>query len=151
MNAALLAGRALSYGLGRYREGALGKTLLVGWRDASPLFAIAAGLATDSDRERFAVLARYLLRRDKADEYWLLLSADLSGGAHLVAELGGAAAVQAAPLSGQGEGLSLGPARALDAPAPLGNLLDGGENLPAVMRRDLDRLALDLGIEPPCD
>ena len=74
---------ALAYGLARYRADAAGKTLLVGWRGDAALFAIAAGLGADADRDNFAVLARYLLRREAADGYWLLLSADLEAREHL--------------------------------------------------------------------
>jgi hypothetical protein len=138
---------ALAYGANRYLDGQFGKTLLVGWRATEPLFAVAAGLARDQDRERFAVLARYLLRRDGADGYWLLLTADIAGCGHLVAEtlLAGRRTLLAAPLRPDGADFQrLGEPLPLPAEAPLGDLLDGGATLAGVMRRELDRLAESL-------
>lgn len=144
---------ALAYGLACYQADAAGKTVLVGWRAQSPLFALAAGLVADTDREQYALLARYLLRRDKADGYWLLLSADLAKQEHLVAEqvLANQRQVTAAPLqrNSRRRCISLGDRVALGAEAILGDLLDGGEPLPAVMRRELDRLVSSLAVPMP--
>lgn len=149
MNLCAEVAGALAYGAGRYADGQAGKTLLVGWRDGEALFALGAGLWDDEDRQRFATLARYLLRRDEADGYWLLLSADIQGAEHLVAEVVrcgdrqlAAAAVRRAPddaFGATGDVVELGHA------APLGDLLDGGGTLAAIMRRELDRLAEALG------
>ena len=139
---------ALAYGLARYRADAAGKTLLVGWRGDAALFAIAAGLGAESDRDNFAVLARYLLRRDGADGYWLLLSADLAAQEHLVAEsvAGQQRRLAAAPLGRDAGGAcdDLGAVVDLGGEVLLGDLLDGGDSLPGVMRRELDRLAIAL-------
>jgi hypothetical protein len=145
--------RALAYGLARYQADAAGKTLLVGWRGDSALFAIAAGLGGAADRDNFAVLARYLLRRDGADGYWLLLSADLDAQEHLAAETvaGKRRRLTAAPLQRDAAGscVALGPAVELGGEAPLGDLLDGGDSLPGLMRRELDRLARRLAVTMP--
>lgn len=144
---------ALAYGADRYAAGQAGKTLLVGWQGERALFAVAAGLASDQDRERFAVLARYLLRRDLADGYWLLLSADLDGRAQLVAEAvrGAERQLAAAPLQYAADGScqGLGEAVCLPLDAPLGDLLDGGATLAGIMRRELDRLAAALALPLP--
>lgn len=149
MTAATDPATALAYGAGRYAAGADGKTLLTGWRDGRALFALAAGLGDERHRERFAVLARYLLRRDRADGYWLLLPAELEGSEALVAELAGSAGrqVQGAVVQrGPGGGFAgLDAMQPLSAEPPLGDLLDGGDTLPAIMRRELDRLAEALG------
>ncbi len=142
---------ALAYGLARYREGALGKTLLVAWHGATPLLAIAAGLSTTTDRERFAVLGRYLLRRDRADGYWLVTRADLGGEPHLLAEHARTSERQVSGLPIDSAGGVWGGADPVAlAPGPLiGDLLDGGGSLPAIMRRELDRLAERCAIAPP--
>lgn len=143
----------LAYGASRYADGADGKTLLVGFSAQTPLFAIAAGLSGAQDRERFAVLARYLLRRHKADGYWLLLPADLDGREQLVCERVGeglsacSSAVVRRDAAGRFAGL--GDSAAVDMPPPLGDLLDGGGTLAAIMRRELDRLAEALAIPLP--
>ena len=153
MSPASAPAAALAYGLARYQADATGKTLLVGWRGDSALFAIAAGLAAESDRANFAVLARYLLRRDGADGYWLVLAADLDAQEHLVAET---AAAQPRPLpvaplhrDAAGACVELGALVDLGSEAPLGDLLDGGDSLPGVMRRELDRLARALAVVAP--
>lgn len=142
------APRALAWGQARYRAGAAGKTLLAGWRGSDCLFALAAGLASAQDRERFAVLARYLLRRDEADGYWLVFPTDLEGRPHLAVEtaLGGGCRVAVATL---GDGPQLGPTRPMGEEHQLGDLLDGGGSLPALMRRELDRLAAALAEPAP--
>lgn len=148
-----MSAAALAYGLARYRDGAAGKTLLVGWRDGEGLFAIAAGLGGAGDRERFAVLARYLLRRDRADGYWLLFAADLDRAEHLAAEVvsRGRRHLLAAPLLRDADGApaALGSDRGLDGASQLGDLLDGGAKLPALMRRELDRLGQTLAVAAP--
>jgi hypothetical protein len=135
----------LAYAASRYAGGADGKTLLVGHAADKPLFAIAAGLSGPQDQERFAVLARYLLRRDSADGYWLLLPADLDGREQLVCERVGegrsgcsAAAVRR---DAGGDFVGLGEPADLDMPPALGDLLDGGGTLAGIIRRELDRLA----------
>lgn len=141
--------RALAWGLARHRADAPGKTLLAGWRGDRCLFALGAGLGGESDRERFGVLARYLLRRDHADGYWLVFPADLDGVAQLAAETchAGLRRVGSADLPEDGE--ALGGIRELGASPQLGELLDGGGTLPALMRRELDRLAAALALAPP--
>jgi hypothetical protein len=135
----------LAYGAARYAAGADGKTLLVGLASDSPLFAVAAGLAGEQDRQRFAVLARYLLRRERADGYWLLLPANLEGREQLIAEAvaGSRRDCRAACVQRDKAGCFAGLAQAavVDLGAPLGDLLDGGETLAGLMRRELDRLA----------
>lgn len=144
---------ALAYGVEHYCQGSDGKTLLVIWQAERPLVALAAGLATDADRERFSVLSRYLVRREKADAYWLLLGADMGGAEHLVAEVAaqGRRQVVAAPVRRDANTpcFDLGQAQDLGAGPVLGNLLEAGSKLPAVMRRDLDRLAEQLAIALP--
>jgi hypothetical protein len=142
------AAAALAYGTERYAATAAGKTLLVGWREDRPLFALAAGLSGGEHQQRFAVLARYLLRRDRADGYWLMLPAELAAGEGLVAEVVSplGCQLQAAPLQRDASGRFVGLAAAepLNMAPPLGDLLDGGTTLPALMRRELDGLALAL-------
>jgi len=153
MSCSGVASRALAYGLARYQADAAGKTLLVGWRAELALFAIAAGLGAEIDRDNFAVLARYLLRRDGADGYWLLLSADLDAQEHLAAETvtGNQRQLTAAPLRRDAAAacVDLGPLVDLGSDAPLGDLLVGGGSLPGVMRRELDRLAQVLAVTTP--
>jgi hypothetical protein len=136
---------ALAYGAARYAAGEAGKTLLVGWRAGRPVCAVAAGLRQAEDRERFGVLARYLLRRDGADGYWLLLTADLDQAEQLVAEVVSASRRQGAavPIARDAERgcRLLGQPAALQLEPPLGDLLDGGAPLAGIMRRELDRLA----------
>lgn len=145
--------RALHYGAARYGEGTDGKTLLVGFHGARPLFALAAGLAGGQHQERFAVLARYLLRRERADGYWLMLPADLSGEERLVLEQVGAGGrdIRAAPVRRDDEGGFAGLAEAvpLAISPPLGDLLDGGSSIAGIMRRELDRLAEALAVPLP--
>lgn len=143
----------LAYGAVRYGAGCDGKTLLVGWQAGQPLFALAAGLASDQDQQRFAVLARYLLRRDAADGYWLLLPADLSGAEQLVGERveSGQRTIQAAPVRRDEAGgfCGLGQAVSLAVAPPLGDLLDGGGAIAGIMRRELDRLGEALAVPLP--
>jgi hypothetical protein len=143
----------LAYGAACYASGADGKTLLVGHAGGVPLFAIAAGLGGAPDRERFAVLARYLLRRDRADGYWLLLPADLGGAEQLVLEqcVDGRRDLLAASVQRDDDDrfAGLGGAAPLNTAPPLGDLLDGGQSLAGVMRRELDGLAEALALPLP--
>jgi hypothetical protein len=143
----------LAYGTVRYAAGSDGKSLLVGFCGQRPLFALAAGLASGRDRERFAILARYLLRRDGADAYWLMLPADQGGEERLVLEQAGrgqrtiqAAAVQRDEAGGFC-GLNEAVRQAIEP--PLGDLLDGGGTIAGIMRRELDRLAEALAVPLP--
>lgn len=142
---------ALAYGLARYRGGASGKTLMVGWRGDVPLMAVAAGLSSDQDRDRFAALSRYLLRRDKADGYWLIAAADVGDRPHMVVEQfeSGRRQVTAFQLDVVNDAGVPGERRSLAAEALLGELLDRSETLPAIMRRELDRLAARCAIVLP--
>lgn len=140
-----MADTALAYAAARWRDGMDGRTLLAGFKGDTPLFAIAAGLGGEQDRERFGVLGRYLLRRDGADGYWLLLPADIEQREQLVAEVvsvdGPVRRAAAVIRDAEGVFEGLGDAHSLTIAAPLGDLLDGGQTLAGVMRRELDRLA----------
>jgi len=130
----------LEYLQQRQADGDDGRTLLVGLRGAAPAFALAAGLHGSADHPRFLIFARYLLhRRFACDGFALMLPAELDGTPVYVIEqrCAGSATVavcypdgRIAPFEGRS--------------ALIGDLALAPGQLPALERRDFDRLYASL-------
>jgi hypothetical protein len=129
-----------------------GKTLLVLFAAGRPNLALAAALQSGTDRERFLTLARYLLRRESGDGYWLVAPMRQGDSPCLVIERGTASACRQslATLCGAGGRSRLGESGAVSPVEPLlGDLFAAGVGLPAILRRQLDHLAAACAIPLP--
>jgi hypothetical protein len=124
-----------------------GKTLLVGFRDASPEAAWAAGLRGEQDHPHFITFARYALQGLHAcNGYWLMLPAQLHATRGYRCRLKTRARGIGLEAWQERSGWSF---RQSEEPDLLEDLLLPGPKLPGVLRRDLDALADRLKIEPP--
>lgn len=129
--------RTLSaYVVKRRDEGDEGKTFLLGVRDATPVFCVAAGLRDDDARRHFLTLGRYLLQgRFRCRDFAIAWPAVTGAGAAYVIDVA------------QGDQRLrwlLGDDDAHDEGPEAGGFLDAmgqpAGTLPAVLRRDLDGL-----------
>lgn len=122
-----------------------GRTILLGLDRQQAVFALAVGLAGEPDYPGFLTFSRYLLHhRYSCDGHVLMLPAAIARRAVYVVELK------------LGEGLTIdvveedGSARrAPVASNPIGDLGQRARGLPAIQRRELDRLYERLRVPPP--
>ena len=124
-------------------QGEAGRTLLVLLADGVPRRALAAGLRDATQRVRFAVLARHLIRQERAEAYWLIAPMAREQDDCLLVEVGRPAgcrqAIAAVPV---GPGAVLGEGEPLPGGEPLlGDLFAAEPHLPGLLRRRLDDLA----------
>ena len=133
-----------AYAQARKEELESGKTLLVLFVADRPVLALAAGLPRALDRERLLTVARYLVRRESADRYWLIAPMAQDGLPCLLLESGSAAACRHRVLSLPDAFDRVQPnvARDLSGVEPLlGELFAPDDGIPGILRRQLDRLA----------
>lgn len=133
-----------AYARARRAELDSGKTLLVLFVADRAVLALAAGLPRALDRERLLTVARYLVRRESADRYWLVAPMAQDGLPCLLLEAGSASGFRHSVLSlpDAFDRVQPSPARDLSGVEPLlGNLFASDDGLPGILRRQLDRLA----------
>lgn len=121
-----------------------GDTLLVLLGAGRPQRALAAGLRNADERERFAVLARYLIGRESSDGYWLIAPMQQGHRPCLLIELGHRRGCRqtVAAVATQSGVPRLGPAAPLaDAEPLIGDLFAADPHRPGLVRRQLDGLA----------
>lgn len=124
-------------------------TILVGFADNTPEFALAAGLRNANDDERFTVLGRYLLnQRFKLNAYWLILPAQIDNTAVQVIDINHRIKTRKHwQVLGNNDITAIDTSNQLTTLFP--DLLVPGKNLPGIMRRELDQLFDTCEIDPP--
>ncbi len=150
MTAASTANPALAFAEAQLPRCEGGDTLLVLLAAAAPKLALAAPLRSHSDRVRFLTLARYLVRREAAEGYWLIGPIERAGQPCLLIEFGdGSGCRQSLARTVAGE-QRLGEIEPPAAGKPLlGDLFASGERLSGILRRQLDQLTEAISIAPP--
>jgi hypothetical protein len=129
-----------------------GYVLLAGFDAQGPRVAWAAGLRGEHDYPNFVTFARFALHRlHDCHAYWLMIPDEFGGrlGYRLELRSPQASWYGQALLAGNDQDedrweLAAGAARPL-----MDDLCSPGQNLPGIMRRDLEQLSERLQIAPP--
>lgn len=145
--------RVVSYIESRWRGQHAGKTLLVGFCAGQPCLAIAAGLRNEQEQPHLITLASYLLRREQADAYWLVMPHERDGEVLAMIEQQGDGQRHLAmlPLALDEDGVRcLEPLElTVDSGPLLCDLLQSAPTLPGLMRRKLDQMAEEIAVPLP--
>lgn len=137
---------ALTWLQARVERGHGGKVLLAGFRGGSAVAAWAAGLRGPDDHANFTTFARHVLQQDACDGYWLMLPGQLQGTRGYRCRLHTRSDGRGLEAWQDSDGWGW---RAITEPELLDDLLQSANRLPGILRRELDALAAELGIDPP--